>query len=67
MNPLISSTVFNQLPNDVRRVIFDYLLTPEASIKLLYSQDNWIKQMESIDSAEFISPDTLPEGKHSQL
>ena len=67
MNPLISLNVFNQLPNDVQRTIFDYLLTPEASIKLFHSQAKWIKQMESINVDEFVSPDNLPEGKHFLL
>lgn len=67
MNPLISSNLFNQLPNDVQHAIFDYLLTPEASIKLFNSQASWIQQMESIDSGEFISSDTLPEGKNALL
>lgn len=65
MNPLIGLNVFNQLPNDVQRIIFDYLLTPEASIRLFHSQANWIKQMESIMDGEFVSTDDLPEGKHS--
>lgn len=65
MNPLIGLNLYNQLPNDVQRIIFDYLLTPEASIKLFHSQANWIKRMESIHDGESVSTDNLPEGKHS--
>lgn len=63
MNPLISASVFNQLPSDVQHMISDYLLTPDASMKLFNSQTGWIKQMESIVKDECVSPDTLPEGK----
>lgn len=44
-------------------MVFDYLLTPEASIKLFHYQANWTNQLKSIDDGEFISPDNLPEGK----
>lgn len=69
MNPLVSLNIFNQLPIDVQRIIFDHLLTPEASIKLFHSQANWIKQMQSIKSINddgFASPDILPDGKYIQ-
>lgn len=61
-NPLISGKVYDQLPNEVKRLIFDYMLTPATSVKNLQSQIEWLTQMEFIEKA-FEAPDGLPEGK----
>lgn len=44
--------------------MFDYLLTPDASIKLFNFQTSWIKRMESIDGGECMTTDMLPDGKY---
>lgn len=62
MNPFISPNVFTQLPKDVKLLMSDYLLTPEASMKQLRSQFELVKHMEAIDDIKLISSDNLPEG-----
>lgn len=62
MNPLISPNVYNQFQNDVKLLIFDYLLTPNASIKQLQSQIMWLKHFETLAEEKLINSDCLPEG-----
>lgn len=62
MNPLVNFKIYSQLPDELKSLISDYMITPAASIKLLHSQINWFKQMEAINS-ELDTPDgDLPEG-----
>lgn len=61
MNPLVESKIFIQLPDEVKLLVSDYMITPAASIKLLQSQINWCKQMEAMNDA-LVAPDELPEG-----
>lgn len=61
MNPLVESKIFIQLPDEVKLLVSDYMITPAASIKLLQSQINWYKQMEAVNAA-LVTPDELPEG-----
>lgn len=62
-NPLINLKVYNQLPNEVMRLVFDHMITPAVSIKNLQSEINWFNQMEVIEKA-FEVPEKLPEGNH---
>lgn len=63
MNPLISPNVYNQFRSEEKWLIFDYLFTPNASIKQLKSQIMWLKQFETLAEEKIISSDGLPEGK----
>lgn len=61
LNPLVNPKVYSQLPNEVKLLLCDYLLTPAASLKQWRSQIDWIKQMDAV--GEFVPPDGFPKGK----
>lgn len=46
-------------------LVFDYIITPAASIKHLRSQITWFSQMAEIGNA-FVAPDNLPEGNRQE-
>lgn len=59
---MINLKVFNQLPKEVKLLVFDYMMTPAASVQKLKRQIDWFTQMGIVESA-FTPPDNLPEGK----
>lgn len=59
-NPLVQLDIYNQLPDEVKLLIPDHLLTPAASIKLLRSEIEWYKQIQAIN-AQLDFPE-LPKG-----
>ncbi|XP_031625479.1 augmin complex subunit dgt5 [Contarinia nasturtii] len=65
-NPLLNIKIYDQLPNDIKRLIFDYMITPAMSVKNLQSQIEWFSQMKIIEKA-FEAPEGLPEVDESKL
>lgn len=67
MSPLITPNVYNQFQNEMKKMIFDYLLTPEASIKQIHSQISWLKQMKALYDENIANVDSIPEGLFIQI
>lgn len=62
MSPFITPNVYNQFQDEMKKMIFDYLLTPEASIRQLQSRITWLKKMKALNEENIANIDSIPEG-----
>lgn len=65
-NPFVNQRVYNQFPKEVKLLVSDHMMTPEASVHKLKTQIDWFTQMGIVEKA-FTPPDNLPEGKFQCL
>lgn len=59
---MVNLKVYNQLPNEMKHLLFDHIITPAESIKNIQSKINWLNKMKLIEKT-FEVPDNLVQGK----